>query len=89
MVYKKTCVQSYRIFTIFSWFAILSLAYKEGHMIGMAKQSGSNVEVFSETGNYLFRVSGELMGFTGATVAVKNGSSIYVYDQKGNYLFCR
>ena len=58
-------------------------------MIGMAKQSGSNVEVFSETGNYLFRVSGELMGFTSATVSVRNGSSIYVYDQKGNYLFCR
>ena len=36
-------------------------------MIGMAKQQGSNVMVYSETGSFLFNKTGDLVGYTSNT----------------------
>lgn len=58
-------------------------------MIGTATQKGSSVEVYDESGRYLFSKDGELQGFTGATVSIRKGSSVEVYDDRGNYKFSR
>lgn len=57
--------------------------------IGMAKQNGSSVEVYDVEGHYLFSRTGELVGFTSSTVAIKDGSLICVYDATGSYQFSR
>lgn len=62
---------------------------KENLMIGTATQKGSSVEVYDESGRYLFSKDGELQGFTGATVSIRKGSSVEVYDDRGNYKFSR
>ena len=57
--------------------------------IGMAKQNGTMVEVYDENGSSLFSRTGELVGFTSSTVAIKDGSLICVYDATGSYQFSR
>ena len=37
-------------------------------MIGMAKQQGTNVYVYSETGGFMFNKTGNLVGYTSNTV---------------------
>ena len=62
---------------------------KHKMQIGMAKQSGTMVDVYDENGNYLFSRPGELAGFTASTVAIKDGSLVCVYDSTGTYQFSR
>ena len=57
--------------------------------IAVAKQNGNAVDVYDEEGHYLFSRSGELVGFTATTVAIKDSQSISVYDANGSYLFSR
>ncbi|MCL2282956.1 MAG: hypothetical protein FWC26_06525 [Fibromonadales bacterium] len=58
--------------------------------IATAKQTDSNrVEVYNDSGNFMFSISGELMGFTSSTVSVKNGSRIEVYGDDGNFKFSK
>lgn len=58
-------------------------------MIGMAKQQGSNVLVYSETGGFMFNKTGNLVGYTSSTVTVKQGSTTYVYGEHGEIKFTR
>ena len=57
--------------------------------IGMAKQNGSYVEVYDESGSYLFSRTGELVGFTLNTVAIKEGNSVCVYGSDASYKYSR
>ena len=56
-------------------------------MIALAKQQNSVVYVYDENNHTLCTISGELVGFTSSTVAVKSGGSIRVYDEHGHFLF--
>ncbi len=56
--------------------------------ISTAVQRGSFVYVYDENGNYCASISGDLHGFTSATVSVKRSSFIYVYDDRGGYIRC-
>ena len=58
-------------------------------MIATAKQDGSEVVVYNESGYEMFRRYGELVGFTGTTVSIKNGSDVVVYDDRGSEKFRR
>jgi len=58
-------------------------------MIGMAKQQGSNVMVYSETGSFLFNKTGDLVGYTSNTVTVKQGGTTYVYGEHGEIKFIK
>ena len=49
----------------------------------MAKQQGTNVMVYSETGSFMFNKTGNLVGYTSNTVTVKQGGTTYVYDEYG------
>lgn len=53
-------------------------------MIGMAEQKGSYVYAYDERGTIMFTKSGQHMGYTSSTVAIKHGSTTYVFDEKGN-----
>lgn len=55
----------------------------QNRMIGMAKQQGTNVMVYSETGSFLFNKTGNLVGYTSNTVTVKQGGTTYVYGEHG------
>jgi len=57
--------------------------------IALANQQGGLVMVYDENGKFLFSRSGELHGFTGASVTVKQGSMLFVYDESGNFKFSR
>jgi hypothetical protein len=50
-------------------------------MIGMVKQQGTNVYVYSETGSFMFNKTGNLVGYTSNTVTVKQGGTTYVYGE--------
>ena len=52
-------------------------------MIGSAKQQGTNVYVYSETGGIMFNKTGTLIGYTSNTVTVKQGGTTYVYSEHG------
>ena len=52
-------------------------------MIGMAKQQGTNVMVYSETGSFMFNKTGDLVGYTSSTVTVKQGGTTYIYGEHG------
>ena len=52
-------------------------------MIGMAKQQGSNVMVYNESGGFMFNKTGNLVGYTSNTVTVKQGGTTYVYGERG------
>ncbi|MDD4556447.1 MAG: hypothetical protein PHE89_03860 [Alphaproteobacteria bacterium] len=56
-------------------------------MIALAKQQNSMVYVYDANNRTLCTISGELVGFTSTTVAVKSCGSIRVYDEKGRFLF--
>ena len=56
-------------------------------MIGMAKQQGTNVYVYSETGSFMFNKTGNLVGYTSNTVTVKQGGTTYVYGEHGEIKF--
>ncbi len=55
----------------------------------MAEQKGSYVYAYDECGTIIFTKSGQLMGYTSSTVAVKQGSTTYVFDEKGNIKFTK
>ena len=52
-------------------------------MIGMAKQQGSNVMVYNESGGFMFNKTGNLVGYTSNTVTAKQGGTTYVYGERG------
>lgn len=52
-------------------------------MIGIAKQQGTNVMVYSESGSFMFNKTGNLVGYTSNTVTVKQGGTTYVYGEQG------
>lgn len=52
-------------------------------MIGIAKQQGTNVMVYSETGSFMFNKTGNLVGYTSNSVTVKQGGTTYVYGEHG------
>lgn len=54
--------------------------------IGNAVQMGFFVYAYDLKGRQLYSKSGDLHGFTGATVAVRKGNWIYTYDEKGRQL---
>ena len=58
-------------------------------MIGMAKQQGTNVMVYSETGSFMFNKTGTLVGYTSNTVTVKQGATTYVYVNHGEIKFTK
>lgn len=58
-------------------------------MIGMAKQQGTNVMVYSETGSFMFNKTGNLIGYTSNTVTVKQGATTYVYCEHGEVKFTK
>ena len=58
-------------------------------MIEMAKQQGTNVMVYSETGSFMFNKTGNLVGYTSNTVTVKQGGTTYVYDEYGEINFTK
>ena len=49
----------------------------------MAKEQGSNVLVYSETGSFMFNKTGNLVGYTSNTVTVKQGGTTYIYGEHG------
>jgi len=56
------------------------------------QESSSQVYAYDQHGNYMFAVSGELVGYTGSTVTVKpnhSSNQVYVYDEKGHYKFAK
>ena len=55
----------------------------------MAKQQGTNVYVYSETGSFMFNKTGNLIGYTSNTVTVKQGGSTYVYGEHGEIKFTK
>ena len=55
----------------------------------MAKQQGTNVMVYSETGSFMFNKTGNLVGYTSNTVTVKQGASTYVYGEHGEIKFIK
>jgi hypothetical protein len=52
-------------------------------MIGSAKQQGTNVMVYSESGGFMFNKTGNLVGYTSNSVTVKQGGTTYVYGERG------
>jgi hypothetical protein len=52
-------------------------------MITLAVQRGIMVYVYNEKNQVIRTLSGELYGFTSATVSIKRGSMIYTYNEKG------
>ena len=52
-------------------------------MIGMAKQQGTNVMVYNESGGFMFNKTGNLVGYTSDSVTVKQGGTTYVYGVHG------
>lgn len=58
-------------------------------MIGMAKQQGTNVMVYSVTGCFMFNKTGNLIGYTSNTVTVKQGATTYVYGEHGEIKFTK
>ena len=52
-------------------------------MIGIVKQQGTNVMVYSESGSFMFNKTGNLVGYTSNTVTVKQGGTTYVYGEQG------
>ncbi len=55
----------------------------------MAKQQGTNVMVYSETGSFMFNKTGNLVGYTSNTVTVKQGGTTYVYGEYGEINFTK
>ncbi len=49
----------------------------------MAKQQGTNVMVYNESGGFMFNKTGNLVGYTPDTVTVKQGGTTYVYGVHG------
>jgi len=58
-------------------------------MIGLAKQQGTSVYVYNETGGFMFSKVGNLVGFTSNTVTVQHGSVTYVYGERGELKFTK
>ena len=58
-------------------------------LYGMAKQQGTNVYVYSETGGFMFNKTGNLVGYTSNTVTVKQGGTTYVYGEHGEIKFTK
>ncbi|MBQ7271953.1 MAG: hypothetical protein IJR18_09735 [Campylobacter sp.] len=66
---------------------------KEERYIGSAIQKGNIVQVYDQKGSFIFSLSGELYGFTNATVSIlkrgiqdKKRGQITIYDNKGKYI---
>jgi hypothetical protein len=58
-------------------------------MIGIAKQQGTNVMVYSETGSFMFNKTGNLVDYTSNTVTVKQGGTTYIYAEHGEIKFTK
>ena len=58
-------------------------------LYGMAKQQGTNVCVYSETGSFMFNKTGNLVGYTSNTVTVKQGGTTCVYGEHGEIKFTK
>lgn len=58
-------------------------------MIGSAKQQGTNVMVYNESGGFMFNKTGNLVGYTSDTVTVKQGGTTYVYGERGEIKFTK
>ena len=57
-------------------------------MIGCVKKSYNHINVYDETGKFLFDKCGELVGFTSASVSIKsNTGTIWVYNEQGRCLY--
>jgi hypothetical protein len=54
--------------------------------IGNAVQKGNFVYAYDLKGRQLFAKTGQLHGFTGATVAIRKASFIYTFDENGRQL---
>lgn len=52
-------------------------------MIVTAVQRGNSVYVYGAGNRLLFSRSGELHGFTSASVSVRRGNTGYVYNERG------
>ncbi len=50
--------------------------------IAMCKQVGSEVDVYDEKGNHMWRRSGTLVGFTSSSVTMKVGNYLATFDEK-------
>lgn len=57
-------------------------------MISVAIQKGSFVYVKNEKNSQTACISGELLGYTSATVTVKRGNFAYTFDERGNQKAC-
>ncbi len=55
----------------------------------MAKQQGTNVMVYNESGGFMFNKTGNLVGYTSDTVTVKQGGTTYVYGERGEIKFTK
>lgn len=55
----------------------------------MAKQQGTNVMVYNESGGFMFNKIGNLVGYTSDTVTVKQGGTTYVYGERGEIKFTK
>lgn len=49
----------------------------------MAKQLGTNVMVYNQSGGFMYNKTGNLVGYTSNTVTVKQGGTTYVYGEHG------
>lgn len=55
----------------------------------MAKQQGTNVMVYNESGGFMFNKTDNLVGYTSNTVTVKQGGTTYVYGEYGEIMSTR
>ena len=55
----------------------------------MAKQQGTNVMVYNESGGFMFNKTDNLVGYTSNAVTVKQGGTTYVYGEHGEIMSTR
>ncbi len=59
-------------------------------MIAYVKKSYNHINVYDETGKFLFNKCGELVGYTSNTVSIKsNTGTVWTYSCSGRVLFSR
>ena len=57
--------------------------------ISTAVQRGTMVQVYDERGHAVFSRSGELHGYSGATVSVRRGRWVHTFDDRGRQISTR
>ena len=59
-------------------------------MIAYVEKGYNRINVYDETGKFLFNKCGELVGYTSATVSIKsNSGTVWTFDSSGRCLFSR